>query len=99
MCAAPTALMRLGFAYPALTRWANLCRTSGAKEKDEIARKRGTGAKARFACACVSRRLKAPLPRLEVGGFHLPQRRDSSLAKGARRCGGGPLFRLAFTGR
>src|SRR6266481_3725126 len=27
-------------------------------------------------------RLKARLPRLEVGGFHLPQRRDLSLAKG-----------------
>jgi hypothetical protein len=32
MCAVPTALLRFGFAYPALTHWANLCRTSGAPE-------------------------------------------------------------------
>jgi len=32
VCAAPTALGNLLFAYPALTRWANLWRTSGAEE-------------------------------------------------------------------
>ena len=28
-----------GFAYPALTRWANVCRASGAKKKDRSWRK------------------------------------------------------------
>src|SRR5260221_6402604 len=32
------------------------------------------GAKALFGCGCVSRRLKAPLPRLKVGGFHQGKR-------------------------
>jgi len=53
----------------------NLCRTSPqgrgklALREDGIAASR-TRAKARLACACASRSLKAPLPRLEVGGFH-----------------------------
>src|SRR5256885_535727 len=32
--------------------------------------RRGPGLKPILACGCVSRRLKASLPRLKVGGFH-----------------------------
>jgi hypothetical protein len=45
MCAAPTALVRLGFAYAALTHWANLCRTSGAKERTGSLASAGPGLK------------------------------------------------------
>jgi len=47
------ALVRFGFVYPALARWANVFRTSGAKTGALETRER---AKAFFVCTRVSRR-------------------------------------------
>jgi len=46
---------------------ANLCRASGAREKDGIAANPGPGLKPVLYVRDVSRRLKAPLPRLKSG--------------------------------